>query len=632
MAMAKGMPRTVGKAEESPGLTTVAANVTLDQLKEELQRFADDVFRPQFREVLTSLEDIQNKQQPMLKEWPSLQQEDLQVLKTSSHALPEKDKQEGNWVARMRLKMSAEEEHAASQDPIGQAKAEPTRKKVKSRSKSRAGYAKRPQETVALDISSSSAPLSKAPTEDVNAEDANAEPDTIHSARSLLASESTEECHGGVVGRTSLVTVRSKKRKLEDYDVLLDEESDAEEVAHVPIMIAFIRSPSFEYMGASVILLNLIFMGAQADYTLRHIGEEPPDIYAIINLVFCAAFSIELAIRIVAEGPAQFFWSSRDLHWNLFDIVVVGFQILEDVVPRILLGSWVLPHGGGQGHGRFNFSFLRVLRVLRTLRILRVVRMCKFVTELRILLVTLGGSIKSLFWTCCLLVVLAYSFGLYITQIIQDHALADPYSMSDKRSIEGYFGSLAKTMWTLYLAVSNGLEWNKPASVLFQLVNPFAAPAFAIYIAFTVFALLNIITGIFLNTAMATAEADRHSNMVEQIRRIFVAADVDKSGEVSLLEFDSQLKDPEMEVYLRGIGWRTDQALELFNILDTDGSGEINVDEFIAGCTRLQGECKAVDFAAFMCEFQKLNARIREHMFIVEKVLNFLETKAQTSE
>lgn len=292
--------------------------------------------------------------------------------------------------------------------------------------------------------------------------------------------------------------------------------------------------------------------------------------------------------------------------WNCFDMALVIIQVMN-VLSRSMIG-----------HG---CSIARALTVVKNARILRVVRMIRFVSELRVLIIVIGGALRATIWTLLLLFILTYSFGLCIMLVIKDRMEFDPYTQEERLMVDIYFGSLTRTMWTLYLAISSGVTWGDghgPAPTLYSYVSPWTAPVFGLYVGFMVFGILNIITGIYLNTAISTTDEINHQGMMDQIRHLFSAADTDGSGAVSLVEFRQLLSHKEMGVYLRGIGWRVEQAEDLFRMLDDDQSGEISIDEFIAGCTRLQGHARAIDFAAFVASFNRLQDRLFDHMDMVE--------------
>merc|ERR1712232_557083 len=61
-------------------------------------------------------------------------------------------------------------------------------------------------------------------------------------------------------------------------------------------------------------------------------------------------------------------------------------------------------------------------------------------------------------------------------------------------------------------------------------------------------------------------------------------------------EFQLAFSKPYMQEYLKAIDVNPDEAETLFKVLDLDGSGHIDYDEFVHGCLRLKGNAKAIDF------------------------------------
>merc|ERR1712176_1300937 len=85
-----------------------------------------------------------------------------------------------------------------------------------------------------------------------------------------------------------------------------------------------------------------------------------------------------------------------------------------------------------------------------------------------------------------------------------------------------------------------------------------------------------------------------------QMRILFLRTDADHSGMVSWDEFWNKLRDPDMLRCFKLLDIDPSEAGGLFTLLDTDCSGEIDAEEFVMGCLRLQGTAKAIDLATLM--------------------------------
>merc|ERR1712151_250393 len=84
------------------------------------------------------------------------------------------------------------------------------------------------------------------------------------------------------------------------------------------------------------------------------------------------------------------------------------------------------------------------------------------------------------------------------------------------RSIEDIFGSVPKSLYTLYKTICGGVDWEDVATPLSD-VGWAAVAFFIIYVAFMFFAVLNVVVGVFCNSAIENAHRDQDAVLNEQI-------------------------------------------------------------------------------------------------------------------
>merc|ERR550532_3323239 len=123
---------------------------------------------------------------------------------------------------------------------------------------------------------------------------------------------------------------------------------------------------------------------------------------------------------------------------------------------------------------------------------------------------------------------------------------------------------------TLFLAVSGGLEWSIPARPLAKL-GWYYTFIWTAYIAFMTFGLLNVLVGIFCETAMSAMNNDKDNIIQEHLeeRNGFIHAiatifqDSDKKGTGQLTEHDMEqiLQDPQVSNYFNAIGLDVTEAM-----------------------------------------------------------------------
>jgi len=186
---------------------------------------------------------------------------------------------------------------------------------------------------------------------------------------------------------------------------------------------------------------------------------------------------------------------------------------------------------------------------------------------------------------------------------------------------------------TLFLTISGGLEWSKAAGPLVKL-GAFYGVIWTAYVAFMMFGMLNVLTGIFVEQAMAAMVNDKDNmiqtaleereSLIQTIRNVFKDSDIDGSGYVTQQEMDVLLENPELQAYIKAIGIDSTEAKGLFVLLDDDASGTVCIDEFVTGFLRLKGGAKAVDMVTLMFEnrkiFKKLNKVVQEVRMVNEAV------------
>jgi len=284
-----------------------------------------------------------------------------------------------------------------------------------------------------------------------------------------------------------------------------------------------------------------------------------------------------------------------------------------------------------------NFRVLRVLRILRLVRILRVVRVLHLISELRAIVSSIVGSFRSLVWVVVLLLLLLYIVAVFFTQSITDHlteAKNNKESLNEKESSLGfYFGSLGRALLSLWQAISGGLDWDDICGPLFADISAFTGLMFAAFIAFALLALMNVVTGVFVQTALLSAQKEEDSFMQTQIIQLFKIADKDESATISIDEIENSLQDPATSKEWKSIGVQAEDARHLFKLLDVDGAGQVAFEEFMGGTLRLHGGAKAIDVLTVMQEQRKNEEKIfLKFGGITEAIIDVHETVKHSQE
>jgi len=282
-----------------------------------------------------------------------------------------------------------------------------------------------------------------------------------------------------------------------------------------------------------------------------------------------------------------------------------------------------------------NFSASRVLRVFRMARVLRIVRVVESFQELREMLCSILGSLKSVCWAITLLAIIMYLFAVLFMQgaiacVEQDGAQPDEFV--------AYFGSVDSTMYSLLLAISGGRDWG-------DIVQPFDRYSrwfrlhFSLYIVLVVIGVLNILTGVFVARAAEASALDKdlvlHAEIantrivVRDLHKMFQEMDVENSGTIHIDQLEACTSCTNVQAYLSVLNLDPVDCRRIMSLLHQDTRGMVSMKEFIACCLRYKGHARNVEVAVILREQSKQSARLRD---LAKKSEEFMHTISEKVE
>jgi len=295
----------------------------------------------------------------------------------------------------------------------------------------------------------------------------------------------------------------------------------------------------------------------------------------------------------------------------MFDLSLVGLSI-----PDMLYE--VLQDGASSGG---SFTWLRLLRLLKMMKMLRVVRVMRFFRVLRMMLESITDGLTTLFWSILLLALVMYIFGLCFLQALSGYLLETPSDQVRSQvvdDIDTYWGGVATSTTTLYLAITGGADWEVLAGPVKETGNIYYL-LFLFYIAFTSFAVLNVLTGMFVETANAVAQEDEEQVSTELLER------PETQACVAMFKKEADTVDPshthECETMvtaevLEDIMMRSEFAefMDMIEVAKTDirkiflarqQDGQCELHSFIKGCLNSKSSSSQRDLAVLSSETKK---------------------------
>jgi hypothetical protein len=247
-----------------------------------------------------------------------------------------------------------------------------------------------------------------------------------------------------------------------------------------------------------------------------------------------------------------------------------------------------------------------------------------------------------LFWCIVMLMVVFYMFSLVFLHLVAIH-LGDsglPPDSDEKADILLYFGSALGCMMTLWQAVSGGDDWSNPYNAI-SLTGSMGAVVFVAFITFTSIALLNIITGLFVESAMQNLSPNREKQALEheqeeqayadELKKLCLAVDFDQTKKLTRKQFEDGLRKEKIPRLLMLLGLNKEHVKQFFDALAhytekeriRTGSPErprskqeVDIHGFVQGCMRLRGTATSFDLQLVILEIKEMGAA--NHMFLNE--------------
>ncbi|CAE7711824.1 unnamed protein product, partial [Symbiodinium pilosum] len=159
-------------------------------------------------------------------------------------------------------------------------------------------------------------------------------------------------------------------------------------------------------------------------------------------------------------------------------------------------------------------------------------------------------------------------------------------------------------MLTLFMSLSGGVSWEQALSPLKE-ISAIWVICYIGYVSFTYFAVLNVVTAVFCQSAIESAQNDQVTLMqnmlmnkekhVRKIQELFGRLGATDGGVITLQMFEENINSDAVSSYFEALGLDVWDAWAFFKLLDSDGGGSVDVEEFFMGCLRFRGQAKAMD-------------------------------------
>eukprot|EP00927_Polykrikos_kofoidii_P038332 TRINITY_DN3266_c0_g2_i2.p1 TRINITY_DN3266_c0_g2~~TRINITY_DN3266_c0_g2_i2.p1 ORF type:complete len:806 (+),score=128.74 TRINITY_DN3266_c0_g2_i2:285-2702(+) len=415
----------------------------------------------------------------------------------------------------------------------------------------------------------------------------------------------------------------------------------------------------------TVIFANGIVVGLSSDVDW--------DGFQIVEWLFLGVFALELLLKLGFTGLKSHFCGPGSV-WNIFDLFVLLFGGLDAAF------STIVPEKSSNINGA---SIVRLVRLARLSRLVRLLRLRVF-KELLLMIKGIIAGLRTLFWAMVLLFMGLFVIGVFLRQTVgtlsattttAGDSCRETGSCSEKdisfEHVRHHNGSLFATvpwaMFTVFRCLTDGCSSADGTPLNIHLHRMYGAgfllPYWFTFIFFT-WGLFNLVMAIFVENVMEAARQKRELVQRDQcihvarILRKFVykfseaesieqehesdgvlvrigqffglrkpqqaKCSLRKNVKITRKQFEYVITQPEVAALLDELEVTVFDRLELFDVLDADDSGELDVGEMLGGMMKLRGGADKSDIVAlllrvrslqkFVIDFQEKLVRRQERM------------------
>jgi len=265
----------------------------------------------------------------------------------------------------------------------------------------------------------------------------------------------------------------------------------------------------FQGFIISVIILAGIVVGIQTYEISGELKASWKPVLNILDLLILFIFTLEVVVKILAEGkkPLNYFKDG----WNIFDFLIVAIALYA-IMPGVVI----------------NASFIAVLRLVR---ILRVFKLVTAIPQLQLLVGALIKSIPSMGYVGILLGLLFY---IYAAMSVFFFGENDPLHFGTlERAMLSLFRIVTLEDWTdiMYINMFGCAQYdsiNMCSGEVYDNVNWMAAFFFVSFVLIGTMIVLNLFIGVIMNSMdeVKAEESEKKSLAAKEISGASVSQEI----------------------------------------------------------------------------------------------------------
>jgi len=372
-----------------------------------------------------------------------------------------------------------------------------------------------------------------------------------------------------------------------------------------------------------------------------------------LDIIFASIFVAELVFKVFTFGAIEVF-CGFDCRWSWFEAILAAAAWIE-IVLTVFAGSQ---------DSNYNLSVFRVVRLFRITRVIQVVRFQIF-GDLLMMIQGALGSLRTLMWSAVMIACPVYALALFMRVTIGNMSNPSAGAMS--------FVSLPDSLFTVFRCIVAGDCTNEEGQPVFLLIAETHGWGYgALYMAaytFMTFGLFNVIVAIYVENTVAAAKynavymkrgrledqrllAEKSATLVRLVWEILKErgshcedgllglsgkptaseiSDLASKMQITPEDFDELRKHPRFQEVLTDLDVSDEDQVDLFETLDFDGSGSIDLQELILGISKLRGDARRADVVAVSLMMRSMQHALLDFEARMSASLQSQEKRLRTS-
>jgi len=207
-----------------------------------------------------------------------------------------------------------------------------------------------------------------------------------------------------------------------------------------------------------------------------------------------------------------------------------------------------------------------------------------------------------------------------------------PDQLIEVQKVHDYYGSVGYTMLSLWSAISGGNDWMEYAETLKTMAGNSYYASFIAFTAFCTIGLFNVVTGIFVDSAVEAANTfrsdaemvadhqDQREKEEEERKELEKLLGLHAGNHVTFKELEEHLtKDKAQAFWQSKMKLNADQVTDMYILYQRikkpkqaeDSENGINVKDFLHFARKCKGQASYVDLLTLMHDHTRLGKDIR---------------------